>query len=171
MIVEFLFSLWTEFLEFSRKKFMKDVNTAFSAPRWSTSAKTFFSWNKLNISIYFRTLKQKNVDIQRKPIYQNCQNCLERIQQHSSRAENLFGRVTILNFCLELSEGHSNVGPNIFLWCLQTAVYESNGRIRTKWLSLGPLTFMFLHRLWAKNIQCCQNLILLDQRNLWRLRF
>ena len=76
MIFEIAFSLWKQFLDFWPKKFMKVVNTAFSAPRWSTFAKASFSWNKLNISIYFRTLKQKNVVIQRKPIYQNCQNCL-----------------------------------------------------------------------------------------------
>ena len=58
------------------------------------------------------------------------------------------------------------------LWVLQTALYVSKWKIRTKWLSFEPIKFKKFSRLWAEKVQqCYENIILRVQMNLWRKRF
>ena len=66
LILDNVFSLWTKLLGFWPQFFNRNVNTAISASRWSTSGeKTFFS-KKLSILYYIIIFRTKSLDIQLK---------------------------------------------------------------------------------------------------------
>ena len=80
--------------------------------------------------------------------------------------------IQFYTFVRTVTKTHSKVRLKSHLWVLQTALYVSEWKIRTKWLSFEPFIFKFFSRLWAENIQqWYENLILRVQMDLWRMRF
>ena len=61
----------------------------------------------------------------------------------------------IYTFVRTVTEIHSTVRLKILFWVLQTALYVSKRKIRTKWLSFEFFNFKFFSRIWAENIQQC----------------
>ena len=94
-------SFWTKVLRFRPIIFNRDVQTAISAPRWTTSGETSFFWNKLSVSYYSRIFRTKILDIQRKK-NQDFQNCIERVRrQNRMKKMFFFGLVSISHNCAD----------------------------------------------------------------------
>ena len=130
-----------------------------------------FYWNTISISIYFRILRKKILDIQRK---KSRLSKLHLICPEAKLYEKMFflDSIQFYTFVRTVTKTHSKVRLKSLLWVLQTALYVSEWKIRTKWLPFEPFIFKFFSRFWAENIQpWYENLSLRVHMDLWRMRF
>ena len=107
-----------------------------------------FSWNTISISTYFRILRKKILDIQRK---KSRLSELHLICPEAKLYEKMFflDSIQFYTFTRTVTKTQSKVRLKSLLWVLQTALYVSEWKIRTKWLSFEPFIFKFFSRLWA----------------------
>ena len=127
------------FSDFGWKFWNKDVNTAFSASRWTSSAKISF----IGINYHFQFIldfKEENFGYSAKK-NQDVQNCIQHVR--SSRCMKKCFFWISYNFCtfvrtarntFQSSAKNSLVGsPN--------CMYVSKWKVRTKWLFFEPFKF------------------------------
>ena len=89
--------------------------------------KDIFYWNKLSISIYFRILRKKILDIQQKK-NQDFQNCIQHVRSPRCMKKCFFWISHNFTHLFGLRETHSKVRLKILLWVLQTACTCPNER-------------------------------------------
>ena len=172
LILEIVMSKRTIFFRILAESFKQGCQYCILRVEMNIFRKDIFYWNKLSISIYFTILRKKILDIQRK---KSILSELHLICPEAKLYEKMFfflDSIQFYTFVRTVTKTHSKVRLKSHLWVLQTGLYVSEWKIRTKWLSFEPFIFKFFPRLWAENIQqWYENLFLRVQMNLWRKRF
>ena len=98
LILDIVISHWTQHFGLWLKFLKRDVNTAFSASGLNSLRKNIVFWNKPSISIYFRILRTKSLDIQQKKI-SIFKTAFNLSGGKIGRKNVFFGIFTILNIC------------------------------------------------------------------------
>ena len=170
LILDIVFWGWTSLLGFWPKNFNRDVNTAISASRWTTSGERSFF--RMNYQFQFilalcgrrvRTFNEKKTGVS--DLHLTC-------PEAKLDGKKFFVLVTSLHICsdcdqktFKISSKKSLVGsPN----CLVHIQMKGSNEVTF----FRNFEFHFFSRPWAEKIrQCCQTLIPRVQKNLWRMRF
>ena len=153
LILEIVMSHRTIFFRILAESFKQGCQYCILRVEMNIFRNDVFYWNKLSISIYFEILRKKILDIQRK---KSRLSELHLICPEAKLYEKMFfflDSIQFYTFVRTVTKTHSKVRLKSHLWVLQTGLYVSEWKIRTKWLSFEPFIFKFFPRLWAENIQ------------------
>ena len=172
LILGIVMSHRTNIFGFWLKVLNRVVITAFSASRWTTSVKTTFFGANHQFQFLLGFWGRRIWRFSEKKS-QDCQDWIWSVRRQNWRKKCVFLKIFKITHLIGLWWKHiPKFGKKSVFGVLQTALYVSRRKIRTRWFSFESFNFEFFSRFWAENIkQCCQKLILCVQKNLWRMMF
>ena len=171
MLLDIVFSLWTKLIGFSPKILNRDVNTAFSASRWTNSGKTIFFGRNYQFQFLLGFWGRGSWTFNEKK-FRTVQTGIEVSGGKIWGTNVFFVMVLNLHNCSDCDGNTFNSSAKNCLLSFSNCPVRVQMKDSNEMTFCRTLQFQFFSRLWAEIIQqCYENLILRVQMNLRTMRF